>query len=200
MTRLKSAAALERVRKQILAKRDAQKPCVAICTGTGCQSYGCDKVYKTFVSEIANAGLQDKVDIRQTGCPGFCERGTIVVITPGEICYLRVKPEDVPEIVSTTLIGKRLVDRLLYEDSNGKKISKEGDIPFYKLQMRIVLGNNRLIDPKSIEDYIALGGYTALAKALYKMKPETVLAEVKKSNLGGRGGAGFPAGVKWEPA
>ena len=198
MIRLKSPAALERARKQILSQRDPQKPCVAICTGTGCQSYGCNKVYTAFVNELANAGLQGKVDIRQTGCPGFCERGTIVVITPGEICYLRVKPEDVPEIVSTTLVGKRLVDRLLYEDSKGNKIAHEGDIPFYKRQMRIVLGNNRLLDPTSIDDYIALGGYSALAKALFKMSPEQVLQEVKQANLRGRGGGGFPAGNKWE--
>jgi NADH-quinone oxidoreductase subunit F len=198
MTRLKSPAALERARKRILSQRDPHKPCVTVCSGTGCHSYGCDKVSAAFVNELSRNGLQGKVDVRRTGCHGFCERGPVIVIVPEEICYLRVKPEDVPEIVSTTLVGKRLVDRLLYEDNNGEKIAHEGDIPFYKRQMRIVLASNRLLDPKSIDDYIALGGYSALAKALFKMSPEQVLEEVKRANLRGRGGGGFPAGVKWE--
>ena len=198
MTRLKSPAALERARKRILSQRDPHKPCVTVCSGTGCHSYGCDKVSAAFVNELSRNGLQGKVDVRRTGCHGFCERGPVIVIVPEEICYLRVKPEDVPEIVSTTLVGKRLVDRLLYEDNNGEKIAHEADIPFYKRQMRIVLASNRLLDPKSIDDYIALGGYSALAKALFKMSPEQVLEEVKRANLRGRGGGGFPAGVKWE--
>jgi NADH-quinone oxidoreductase subunit F len=106
--------------------------------------------------------------------------------------------EDVPEIVLTTLVEEKLVDRLLYEDGSGQKIVRESEIPFYKHQSRIIFGNNRLIDPKSIEDYIALGGYAALARALFEMTPEHVLDEVKKANLRGRGGGGFPAGIKWE--
>ncbi|GAH64296.1 unnamed protein product, partial [marine sediment metagenome] len=121
-----------------------------------------------------------------------------MVIFPEEICYLRVKLEDIPEIVSTTLVEGNVVDRLLYEDGDGHKIVHEGDIPFYKHQSRIVFGNNRFIDPTSIEDYIARGGYSALAKALSDMTPDEVLNEVKKANLRGRGGGGFPAGIKWE--
>jgi NADH-quinone oxidoreductase subunit F len=117
---------------------------------------------------------------------------------PEGTCYLGVKPADVPDVVSQTLGDKHLVERLLYKDSDRKTIAHERDIPFYKFQSRIVFGNNTRIDPKSIDDYIALGGYSALAKALFKMSPEEVLAEVKKSNLRGRGGGGFPAGVKWE--
>ncbi|GAI87677.1 unnamed protein product, partial [marine sediment metagenome] len=164
----------------------------------GSHAYDSEKVAEAFVNEIERNGLKGKVDIRRTGCHGFCERGTIVVIFPEETCYLRVKPEDVPEIVSTTLVGKKLVDRLLYEGDDGQKIVHEGEIPFYKHQSRIVFGNNRFIDPKSIDDYIALGGYSALAKALFKLTPEQVLEEVKKANLRGRGGGGFPAGIKWE--
>ena len=198
MPKLNSATDLEKYRQEILTHRDSNKPCVAICSGTGCHAYGSEKVAETFVDEIERNGLRGKVDIRRTGCHGFCERGTIVVIFPEEICYLRIKPEDVPEIISTTLVEKKLVDRLLYEDSNGQKIVHEGEIPFYKHQNRIVFGNNRLIDPKSIDDYIALGGYSALSKALLGMTPEQVLEEVKKANLRGRGGGGFPAGIKWE--
>jgi len=198
MRRLKSATDLERVRQEILAKRDPNKPCVTICSGTGCHAYGSEKVYAAFVKEIQGNGLQEKVDIRRTGCHGFCERGTLVVIFPEETCYLNVRPEDILEIVSTTLIQKKVVDRLLYVDGNGKKVVHEGEIPFYKHQSRIVFGNNRLIDPKRIEDYIAVGGYTALAKALLEMTPEQVLNEVIRANLRGRGGGGFPTGIKWE--
>jgi len=198
MPRLNSATDLEKKRQEILAHRDPNRPCVTICSGTGCHAYGSEKVSETFIREIQKNGLQEKVDIRRTGCHGFCERGTLVVIFPEEICYLRVKPEDVPEIVSTTLIENKIVDRLLYVGDDGNKIVHEGEIPFYKHQSRIVFGNNRLIDPKSIDDYIALGGYTALAKALFEMTPEQVLNEVKRANLRGRGGGGFPAGIKWE--
>ncbi len=198
MPRLKSAADLDKARQKILSKRDPAKPCVTICSGTGCHALGSDKVYEALVSEISKNGLRRKLDVRRTGCHGFCERGPIIVIFPDEICYLGVKPEDVPEIISATLSGNRPIDRLLYEDGDGKKIAHEGEIPFYKYQRRIVFGSNRLIDPKNIDDYIALGGYSALGKVLFEMSPEEVLDTVKRANLRGRGGGGFPAGDKWE--
>lgn len=198
MAKLRSPADLEKKREQILSQRDPNKPCVTICSGTGCHVLGSDKVAEAFVSEISKNGLTAKVDVRRTGCHGFCERGPVVVMFPEGACYLGVKPADVPDVVSRTLGDKQLVERLLYKDSAGKTIAHERDIPFYKFQSRIVFGNNTRIDPKSIDDYIALGGYSALAKALFKMSPEEVLGEVKKSNLRGRGGGGFPAGVKWE--
>jgi NADH-quinone oxidoreductase subunit F len=167
--RLNSPQELENLRKYILAKRDPTKLCVTICSGTGCHAYGSEEVYESFVSEIKKNGFQEKVDIRRTGCHGFCERGTIVVIFPQEICYLRVKPSDVPEIASRTLAEGEIIDRLLYEDGDGQKIVKESDIPFYRHQNRIVFGNNKFIDPKNIEDYIALGGYDALANVLSEM-------------------------------
>ena len=198
MPRLNSATDLEKLRQEILAHRDPNKPCVTICSGTGCHAYGSEKVADTFLNEIQSKNLQKKVDIRRTGCHGYCERGTIVVIFPEEICYLRVKPEDVPEIIATTLVEGKIIERLLYKDDDGQKIIHEGDIPFYKHQRRIVFGPNRFIDPKSINDYIARGGYAALAKVLSEMTPEQVLEEIKKANLRGRGGGGFPAGIKWE--
>ena len=198
MARLKSAADLEKARQKILSKRDPTNPCVTICSGTGCHALGSDKVYEALVSEISKTGLRRRVDLRRTGCHGFCERGPIIVIFPDEICYLGVKPEDVPEIISATLSGNRPIDRLLYEDGDGKKIAHEGEIPFYKYQRRMVFGSNRLIDPKNIDDYIALGGYSALGKVLFEMSPEEVLDTVKRANLRGRGGGGFPAGDKWE--
>jgi NADH-quinone oxidoreductase subunit F len=198
MPRLNSAADLEKFRKGILAKRDPNKLCVTVCSGTGCHAYGCGGVAEAFVNEIKSKNLQAKVDVRKTGCHGFCERGTVVIVLPDEICYLHVKPDDVSEIVQKTLIEKKPVDRLLYEGPDGKKVVREGEIPFYKHQNRVIFGNNRFIDPRNIDDYIALGGYGALAKALFEMSPEQALGEVKKSNLRGRGGGGFPAGRKWE--
>ncbi len=198
MARLKSPADLARTRQQIISRRDPSKPCITICSGTACHAYASEKTATAFVDEIERNGLKDKVDIRRTGCHGFCERGPIVVIFPEEVCYLGVKPNDIPEIISTTLVGKELVDRLLYEDSNGERVVHEGEIPFYKHQSRIVFGNNRLIDPKSIDDYIALGGYSALSKALFEMSPEEVVETVKRASLRGRGGGGFPTGIKWE--
>lgn len=198
MAKLRSPADLEEKRQQILSQRDPNKPCITICSGTGCHALGSDKVSEAFVNEISKNGLKGKVDVRRTGCHGFCERGPVVVMFPQGTSYLGVKPADVPEVVSKTLVNNQLVERLLYKDNAGKTIANEKDIPFYKFQSRIVFGNNTRIDPKSIDDYIALGGYSALAKALFKMSAEQVLDEVKKSNLRGRGGAGFPAGVKWE--
>ena len=198
MAKLKSLLDLEELRKDIVDSKDPSKPCITICSGTGCHAYSSEKVADTFSSELEQRGLSEKIDLRRTGCHGFCERGPIVVIFPDEICYLSVKPEDVAEIVSETLIEKKIIERLLYVDADGKTISQENEIPFYKHQIRLVFGDNRLINPQSLEDYIALGGYEALGKALFKMTPEEVIEVVKKSNLRGRGGGGFPAGIKWE--
>jgi NADH-quinone oxidoreductase subunit F len=198
MPKINSPAELEKVRKGILSKKDPKKPCIAICAGTGCLALGADKVVAAFKEEIKKQGLEDKVDIRETGCPGFCERGTVVVIYPEEICYLQVQPEDAGEVISQTILAKKVIDRLLYVDpTTGEKAVRESEIPFYKNQMRLIIGNNIKLDPKSIDDYLALGGYSALAKALSQMTPEQVLAEVTKSNLRGRGGGGFPTGRKW---
>ena len=199
MARIKSNAELEALRQEILSKRDTDKPYIAVCAGTGCLALGSDRVIRAFKEEIKRQGLEDKVDIKETGCPGFCEKGTIVVIYPEGIYYLQVQPEDVSEIISETIRGKKVVDRLLYTDpSTGEKAIYESEIAFYKNQKRLLIGNNIKIEPKNIEDYLALGGYRALAKALSEMTPEQVLEEVKKSNLRGRGGGGFPAGRKWE--
>jgi NADH-quinone oxidoreductase subunit F len=199
MPKINSPTELEELRQEILSKRDQNKPCITICAGTGCLTLGSDRVISAFEEEIEKQALKTKVDVRETGCPGFCEKGPIVVIYPEEICYIGVTPEDAPEIVSQTVVGKKVIDRLLYNDPNtGEKAVHEYEIPFYKNQMRLLIGNNIKIDPKSIDDYLALGGYSALAKVLSQMTSEQVLEEVKKSNLRGRGGGGFPAGRKWE--
>ncbi|HTY62667.1 MAG TPA: NADH-quinone oxidoreductase subunit NuoF [Acidobacteriota bacterium] len=203
MPRIHTPIELEAFRKDILSKRDPSKPCIAVCTGTGCLALGASKVVVALREEIKKQGLESnvdiKVDLRETGCPGFCERGPVIVIYPEEICYLQVQPGDAAEIISQTIIGKKVIERLLYVDPvSGEKSVRESDIPFYKHQMRLLIGNNIRLDPKSIEDYLSLGGYTALPKALFQMNPEQVVALVKDSKLRGRGGAGFPAGTKWE--
>lgn len=199
MACLNSSAELEELRKDILSLRDPKKPCISVCAGAGCIASGAAEVIAAFKAEVEKQGLEAEVTTKGTGCPGFCERGPVVVIYPEEICYLQVKPEDVAEIVTQTIKEKKVVDRLVYVDPNtGEKAAHEFDIPFYKNQERIILGSNIKIDPKSIDDYLAVGGYSALSKALFQMSSEQVLEEVKKSNLRGRGGAGFPAGSKWE--
>jgi len=198
--KLSSAKELEELRKEILSKRRPDRIVVTVCTGTACQTYGSLEIYRKFANEIKKQGLKGAVvEAKATGCHGFCEQGPVVVIFPQEICYVKVKLEDVPEIVSATLTQGRVIERLLYEDPvTGQRIAKDPDIPFYKNQMRIVFGNNRYINPREIDGYIALGGYSALSKALLQMTPEQVLEEIKKSNLRGRGGGGFPTGIKWE--
>ena len=134
-----------------------------------------------------------------TGCHGFCEKGPLVVIHPQKILYQTVKPENAQEIFQETILKGKIIESLLYaHPTTGEKITHEEDVPFYKRQMRIIFGNNGSIDPTSLEDYIAVGGYGALPKALLSMTPEAVIKEVKEANLRGRGGGGFPAGVKWE--
>ena len=198
MPRLSSREELDKLRQEIVGKRDPQKPCIAICSGTGCHAYGSEKVASAFMEELEKQGLGEKIDLRRTGCHGFCERGTLVVIYPEETCYLRVQPEDAPDVVQSVR-EKRIIDRLLYTDPiTGEKIVRESEIPFYKYQERIIFGDNRKIDPQNIDDYIALGGYSALPKVLFEMTPDEVLTEIKKSNLRGRGGGGFPTGRKWE--
>jgi len=199
MARLMSPGDLEALRQDILARRDPAKPCVTVCSGTGCHASGAGAVAAAFEAELAKRGLEGRVDLRRTGCHGFCEQGPIVVIFPEEICYVQVKPGDVSQIVSQTLIENRVVERLLYRDPvDGRRIVHERDIPFYKHQTRLLLGSNTRIDPTSIDDYIALGGYSALAKALTSMTPEEIIEEIKRSGLRGRGGGGFPTGRKWE--
>jgi NADH-quinone oxidoreductase subunit F len=200
MPRIESLAGLQELWTGILSKRDPEKACIAVCTGTGCLALGANKVVGAIKEEIRKQGLETKVvDIRETGCPGFCERGPILVIYPEEICYLQVKPEDAEEIITQTIRGRKIVDRLLYQDpASGEKANRESEIPFYKYQVRSLIGNNIKIDPKSIEDYLAVGGYSALTRALFHLSPEQIVDQVKRSGLRGRGGAGFPAGMKWE--
>ena len=172
---------------------------VLVCGGTGCESAGSKEVQLEFAKQLEQKGLSDEVMIVETGCHGFCEHGPLVIIYPEGTFYCRVKPEDVEEIVESHLFKGRIVERLLYhEPLTHEQIPSYSEINFYKKQKRLVLEHCGAINPEQIEEYIAVGGYEALAKAVTTMTPQEVIDEVKKSGLRGRGGGGFPTGMKWQ--
>jgi len=172
---------------------------VLVCGGTGCVASGSQDVMSALSKELRDRGLEDEVKMVQTGCRGFCAMGPIVIIYPEGIFYCKVQAADIPLIVEETLVKGRPVERLLYEEpENHKAVPFYQDIPFYSKQERIVLGNCGMINPDVIEEYIARGGYDALARALFEMSREDVIKEIKDSGLRGRGGAGFLTGLKWE--
>ena len=200
MAKLKDRAALEELRTTLETKRRKDKrKLVSLCAGSGCGAYGTAKVHEALKDELEKQGLRNKVLVKLTGCHGFCEKGPIMVIHPEEIFYPQVKEENIPDIVEKTIKNGEVVDVLTFKDPTTKKrIVSEQDIPFYKLQQRIIFGNNGMIEPTNIQDYIAVGGYSALSKALFDLSPEEIIGQVKKSGLRGRGGGGFPTGIKWE--
>ena len=171
---------------------------VLICGGTACCSGGGDKIAEEFKKQLAEQNLDETVQVVTTGCLGFCEQGPIVKILPQGTFYVQVKDADVKEIVAEHLVKGRVVQRLCYDPEQAKKLVAEANIPFYQKQYRIVLRNCGVIDPEKIDDYIARDGYKAIEKVLFEMKPEDVVEEILKSGLRGRGGAGFPTGMKWK--
>ena len=173
---------------------------VLICGGTGCTSSGSHKLMEHFEKAIKEKGLENEVKVVRTGCFGLCEMGPVVVVYPEGAFYARVKEENVEEIVSEHLMKGRVVTSLLYHDKTSAHhaVTSLENVDFYKKQMRVALRNCGAIDPENIDEYIAVDGYRGLTKALTQMTPEEVIAEVLKSGLRGRGGAGFPTGRKWE--
>jgi len=197
--KLSSVADLEKRRARAKNRRNPEQTWISFCKGTGCLACGCLKVYEALTGEIEKAGLARKIEIRSTGCPGLCENGPLLTIYPKKIFYQNIAPEDTAEIVQKTLLRGEIVERLLYKDSEtGKTFEIEDDVPFYKKQTRWLLSINGLIEPDSLDDYLSIGGYRSLSKALFDMKPEQIIDEVKRSGLRGRGGGGFPTGRKWE--
>jgi len=199
MESIQSFQQLEQYRERLKASVNADLPTVMICFGTGCQANGSRDVAEAFKEEIKNRGMNVNVEIgfKTTGCHGYCENGPLVALRPSDILYLRVKPKDVPEIVEKSIKNNEIVERLVYKDVNTKeKIAQYQSIPFYKHQKRIALRNIGHIDPTSLDDYLLVDGYKGLAKAL-TMDPDDIISEVEKAGLRGRGGGGFPTGIKW---
>ncbi len=188
-----------RKRHEALKKAlDPDKRMVTICGGTGCTGFGSSNVRKAFESEIEKQGLADEIPVKVTGCHGFCENGPVVVIMPSKVFYPNVQVEDVSGIVEKTVLGGEIIEELLYVDPATKeKIVYDHEVPFYAKQNRLVFRLSGLLNPTDLDDYIAHDGYAALASALSGMTPEQVIEEVREAGLRGRGGAGFPTGVKW---
>jgi len=200
MERLSSFEELERYRKRILAEEDPRKKRVCVCM-TGCRAYGAAEVRAALEQEIQKQDLCGQVEIRSTGCHGLCARAPILAIDPLGVQYQEVSPEDAAEIVALTLKQERLIDRLGFRHpETGQPIFYRDQIPFYGKQVRRVLARCGRIDPTRIEHYLATGGYQALVKALNGMTPDELIEQVTQAKLRGRGGAGFPTGVKWRSA
>ncbi len=174
---------------------------VLICGGTGCTSSGSVKIAEALEEQIALNGLADEIKVVRTGCFGLCALGPVMIVYPEGTFYSRVKLEDVPEIVSEHLLKGRVVDRLVYRETEGEEkveVPSLQETGFYKTQMRVALRNCGVINPEQIDEYIAMDGYAALGKVLTEMTPEEVIQVMKDSGLRGRGGAGFPTGMKWD--
>jgi NADH-quinone oxidoreductase subunit F len=191
---------LEALQESALNQLNSTGVTIAVCCGTGCVAKGALDVFQALQQKAAEEGLTEVPRVREkcTGCHGFCEQGPIVVVQPHNVFYTNVQKADAAEIVARTVRQGEIIERLLYLDpvTRQRAIHPE-DIPFYNRQKRIVLGHNGVLDPTDILDYIAVGGYRALWKALHEMTPETIITEIEQSGLRGRGGAGFPTGKKW---
>ena len=172
---------------------------VLVCAGTNCHLKGAVSLRQLMANEIDRQGLSEEIRVVETGCFGLCEQGPVIVVYPEGAFYVRVTPKDIPVIVSEHLMKGRIVESLLYSEGNASKsVTTYAQSNFFRKQKRVVLRNCGLIDPESIEEYIARGGYEALGKVLTSMTPDSVISELKASGLRGRGGAGFPTGLKWQ--
>jgi NADH-quinone oxidoreductase subunit F len=200
MVKVTNREELEKLRSSLQAdSKIGKKKLISLCSGSGCGAYGTAKVHQVLLEELAKQNMQHEVEVKLTGCHGFCEKGPIMVIHPEGIFYPQLKEENIPAIVEETIVKGKIVKSLAFKDpSLKKKIIHEEEIPFYNLQQRIIFGKNGMIDPTSIQDYISVGGYAALEKSLFEMTPDEIIDQVKKSGLRGRGGGGFPAAIKWE--
>ena len=198
MDKINTLNDLEARRRSLQAYRENFQKTLILCGGTGCQASRSRDLINNINVELTKQGLERDVLVRATGCHGFCEQGPILVVEPENTFYCHVSPDDAEEIVQRTVGKGEVIERLLYTDPvSGKIILRESDIPFYQAQDRQLLAQNRQVDPCAIEDYISIGGYSAIVKALSGISPEKVIEEIKRSGLRGRGGAGFPTGRKW---
>jgi len=197
MDKLRSPQDLHELKERVRKSPRRRIPTLSLCD-TGCRALGSGPVREALAAELKRRRLTRKFRLQCTGCHGFCQAGPLLVIRPEGILYVRVTPEDVPEILDALVEGT-VVERLLYVDpATEQPVRLEADVPFYKHQTRQVFRHCGRVDPESIDDYVALDGYEALAKALGEMSPQQVVDEVLASGLRGRGGAGFPTGRKWQ--
>jgi NADH:ubiquinone oxidoreductase subunit F (NADH-binding)/(2Fe-2S) ferredoxin len=198
MERFGSVISFREWQSQLKAALDPDRKEVTICGGTGCVAFGSPDVQKAFQEELEVSGLTEKVSVKRTGCHGFCEKGPVVIIRPEKVFYPNVKGKDVTEIIAETVLKGEAVDRLAYVDpGSDRKIFLDNEVPFYAKQQRSVFRLNGVLDPLDLKDYVARDGYAAATKALADMSPEQIIDEVREAGLRGRGGAGFPTGVKW---
>jgi NADH-quinone oxidoreductase subunit F len=199
MPRLESPAALDALRKRLISARAFWPVRLTLSSGTCGQASGSLAVLAALRARLDQPDLRDSVHVRVTGCHGFCEQEPLLILDPLDAVYCRVKPEDVEEIVAASVVEGRVIERLLYRDpASGALAQRESDLPFFAKQDRILIGQNRWVDPGNLGDYIAAGGYAALAAVLTSFAPERVIDEIRASGLRGRGGGGYPTGRKWE--
>ena len=198
MLRLSSVNDLQRLRTMIQDSSAAARPCVIVCAGTACQASGSNSIHRAVKKYIIDNGLLERLNLRITGCHGFCEMGPFILTEPQKAFYTQIQVADVPRILEAVLAGD-YVDELLYHDPvTGTRYRSFDDIPFFKNQQRTLLAMNQLIDPIRVYNYVSRGGYAALENVLQRNDAAWVVEEVKTSGLRGRGGAGFPTGLKWE--
>lgn len=206
--RINTREELEQRRIEYKKSLDSQRKQILVCAGTGCVAGGSLKIYDRLKELIEEKGLKcsvvlekephdESIGIKKSGCHGFCEMGPLIKINPYGWLYTKVKIEDCEDIIEQSIVGDDIVDRLVYRDKDGNPYVKQEEIPFYKQQTRIALEHCGQINAESIKEYIAVGGYRAVEKALFEMSPENIVDEITESSLRGRGGGGFPTGRKW---
>ena len=200
MKKIKTIAELKQIiEEQELSRKNEPMKVITVSSGTCGQARGSLKVIDALKRAIKAEGLEEKVKLRITGCHGFCEAEPNIIIYPDGVFYQKLTPADAQTIIKETILEGKIIEKLLYKDQQtGKRAVKEDEIPFYKKQKRIVLGDNVLLDPTSLQDYFSIGGFRSLIKTLTELTPDEIIQTIKKSGLRGRGGAGFPTGVKWE--
>jgi len=198
MERISSVEDFINFRQLILDEPEENKPCLVICAGTGGQASGSNDIIRIIKRQILERGLQDRISMRITGCLGFCEKDPFILVEPSHNLYPNLSMEDVPRIIDAVLEGRAIEDLLYTETGDGKKYYSQNEIPFFKGQTRTILGKNQKLDPIRIIDYLRVGGYAAFEKVISNPDPDWIINEITKSGLRGRGGAGFPAGEKWE--